>query len=245
MNSNNFNSNRLFQFIQRQVFLNAPPMLIAAGAVFGTLLVISLLVAYYGGGDLDDLRGFYLTVFFIGGYIFTSNIFSELHTPQKSYFYLTLPVSTLEKTIGSWLLSALAYTVVFQLFAAIIYLIVQLISGKGPAFTEFFNRDYMLAVGVYVVTQTIFFLGASYFRKYNFLKTLLALFIILVIIGLYAGGLGWLLFRGDNMNNNNFSGEFQFTVENVIPRILKFVFWYIFAPFMLVVSYFSLKEREV
>lgn len=245
MNSNNFNINRLSNFIQRQIALNTPPMLIAAGAVSGTLLIVSLLVAYYNGHELENLKGFYLTVFFVGGYIFTSNIFSELHTPQKSYFYLTLPVSTLEKTIGSWLLSSVAYTIVFQLVTGIIYMITRLAAGQGPTLTEFFNRDYFLAVGVYFVTQTIFFLGASYFRKYNFLKTLLALFLIQVAIGLYAGGLGWLLFRGEPMNNNSFTGEFEFAVEHIIPQVAKFLFWYVFAPFMLVVSYFSLKEREV
>ncbi len=104
--NNIFDISRLSKFIQRQAVLNAPPMLIAAGAIFGMLLVVSILTGYYGPENMEGLKAFFLVVFFFGGFILTSSIFSELHTPHKSYFYLTLPVSTLEKVVGSWILTS-------------------------------------------------------------------------------------------------------------------------------------------
>lgn len=245
MNQNNFNINRLSNFIQRQVSLNLPPMLIAAGGIFGLLLVISLFSAYFDPTDVRELKGFYLAAFFIGGFIFTSRIFSELNSPQKSYFYLTLPVSSLEKVVGSWLLSSPIYVVVFSIGILIVYLITGIVAGfNNASIPDMFNKQYFLVMGVYMVLQTVFFLGAAYFRNYNFLKTLLALFILQVIIGLYGGLLAWMFFGG-SLQSDDFSGSFQYFVENTIPQIAHIIFWYLLAPFLLVVSYFSLKERQV
>jgi hypothetical protein len=247
MDKTNFNINRLSNFVQRQVSLNLPPMLIAAGGVFGLLLVVSLFTAYFNPEGVRELKGFYLAAFFIGGFIFTSRIFSELNSPQKSYFYLTLPVSTLEKVIGSWVLSSPVYVVVFSIGILIIYLITGLIAGGNYAsIPDMFDRHYFQAMGAFMVTQTVFFLGAAYFRNYNFLKTLLALFILQVIIGSYGGLLGWMLFGGNNnIDPVDFSGSFQYFVEHTVPQIAHVFFWYLLAPFLLVVSYFSLKERQV
>lgn len=244
MNKNQFNINRLSNFLQRQVALNLPPMLIAAGALFGTLLVVSLLVGYFNPSEVRDLKGFYLAAFFIGGYIFTSRIFAELHSPQKSYFYLTLPVSTLEKLTGSWLLSSPVYVVVFSLMIFIVYFITSIVAGNYASLPEMFDRHYFTAVGAFMVTQTVFFLGASYFRNHNFLKTLLALFVIQIIVGAYGGLLGWMLFGGEGLNSNDFSGGFKYFVDTTVPQVAHIFFWYLLAPFLLVVSYFSLKERQ-
>jgi hypothetical protein len=50
--------------------------------------------------------------------------------------------------------------------------------------------------GIYLVTHSVFLLGATYFRKNNFLKTLLALFLISLALNIYSGLVGWGVFRG-------------------------------------------------
>lgn len=244
MTQDNFNISRLSHFIQRQVALNLTPMLIAAGGIFGLLLVVSVFTAYVDPVDIREISAFYMVTLFIGGFIFTSRIFSELNSPQKSYFYLTLPVSTLEKVIGSWVLSSPVYVVVFSIGIFIVYLITSLVAGTNHAsISDIFNTSYFKIIGIYMVLQTVFFLGAAYFRNYNFLKTLLALFILQVIIGSYGGLLGWMLFGG-NLQSEDFSGSFQYFVEHTVPQIAHVFFWYLLALFLLVVSYFSLKERQ-
>jgi hypothetical protein len=244
--NNTFDISRLFKFIQRQAALNAPPILIAAGAVFGTMFIVSVLTGYYGPENMEGLLGFYVFVFFLGGFILTSNIFSELHTPQKSYFYLTLPVSAAEKLIGSWLLTSPAYVLVFTLVAYLIYLIPTVMVGDLYPVPAFFNQDFLKIIATYLVIQTIFFLGAAYFRKYNFLKTVLSVFLLQITIGLYAGLLVWLLFDSNKVNGRDIMDTgFKSFVENTIPQIAHVLFWYVLGPFLLVVSYFSLKEREV
>lgn len=246
MNKNNFDMNRLSHFIQRQVTMNVPPMLIAAGAVFGALLVISLLVAYFNPQEVRDLKGLYMAVFFIAGYILTSRIFSELHSPQKSYAYLTLPVSTLEKLTGSWLLSSPVYVIVFSILLFMIYLATLLMAGDYTTLADLFDKQYFYVMAIFMVTQTIFFLGACYFRKNNFFKTVLAIFLLVIIIGLYSGLLGWTLFGGEgNISSEDFPSDFRLFVENISKWTSQVFFWSLLGPFMLVVSYFSLKERQV
>jgi hypothetical protein len=245
MGKNEINLNRLSYFISRQATLNFHPVLIAAGAIFGLLLVISLLVAYFNPEDLGNLKGLYQSVYFIGGYILTSKIFYELNSPQRSYFLLTLPVSTLEKIIGSWVLTSLGYTIIYGVFIFLISLITTLVSGGYNFLADIYDRQYFTEIGIFLVTQSIFFLGACYFRNNNFLKTLLAVIIFVLIIGIYSGSLGWLLFSGEKENDLNVSGDFKLSTERFAELASHIFFWYVFAPFMLVVSYFSLKERQV
>jgi hypothetical protein len=130
-------------------------------------------------------------VFFLGGYVFASQVFGELHSPQRSYTYLTLPVSTAEKLVGSWLLVSLGYVVVYWVVAFLIYVLANLVSDWPHDPQQMFNADFVHSVVAFLVTQTIFFLGACYFRKNNFLKTLFALFVVVLVVGLYTGLLAW------------------------------------------------------
>src|SRR5690625_2136484 len=46
-----------------------------------------------------------LFLFHLGGYLMTSKIFNELHTPSTAFLSLTLPASTTEKLICAWLIT--------------------------------------------------------------------------------------------------------------------------------------------
>ena len=82
---NRFSITRMLNFIRRQSVLNFSSLMIAAGAVFGALLVISLLIGYFGPQNITNLINVYLVAFFLCGLVFTGKIFAELHIPQKSY----------------------------------------------------------------------------------------------------------------------------------------------------------------
>lgn len=243
MRSNVFDGGRLVQFMRRQAAMHQQPALIAAGAVLGALLVISLLVGAFNQNDVRQLPGLYHAVFFLGGYVFASQVFGELHSPQRSYTYLTLPVSTAEKLVGSWLLVSLGYVVVYWLAAFLIYTVANLVADWPHDPHQMFNGDFFRSVGSFLVTQTIFFLGACYFRKNNFLKTLFALFVVALVVGLYTGGLAWLVLSKEgniNFSHNDAGNRIGETIEQVADAFFR----YVLGPFMLIVSYFRLKERQ-
>ncbi len=242
---NTLHISRLGFFVRRQITINIHSFWIALGAIAGILFLISIVVAYFNPVGLSNLQGLYMVVFYFGGLIFTSKIFSELHTPHRSYALLTLPVSNLEKIIGAWLITAPLFILVYLIFIFIITSISSLVAGHSAALVYIFNEDLWRSVGNYLIVHSIFFLGACTFRGNNFLKTLLSMFLFILLISLFAGILGLILFGRFGFTIQEVSPEFQFFLTDVYSEVLKFIFYYLLAPFMLVVSYFKLKERQV
>ncbi|MCC9168044.1 hypothetical protein [Pontibacter harenae] len=243
-----FDLKRLGYFINRQLYMNMGALGISVAAVAGTLLMISALFAYFNPGEvgtLIGLRNLYLVVFFVGGYIFTSSVFNEMNSPQKSFTFLTLPVSTAERLVGAWFISSPVYIVVFAVFMVLLAFISCLIAKAPGVFPSLFDKTVLRVVQVFLVTQTIFFVGACTFKGHNFLKTLLSLFLIAAVVGAYSSGLVYTLFQGHGVGPHNLSKEFEDSAEYIFTKIIPFIFWYLLAPFLLVVSFFKLKERQV
>ncbi|GAA4426030.1 hypothetical protein GCM10023188_07630 [Pontibacter saemangeumensis] len=240
------NLKRLGFFLRRQLYLNFSTMWIAITAVLGLLLIISALFAYFNrdADTLLGLRNLYLVVFMLGGYIFTSKVFDEMHAPQKSYMFLTLPVSAAEKLLAAWFISSPVYVVVFGLMMLVLSFFSSLLAGSVDALPFLFDRTFFTCIQVYIVTQALFLLGATAFRGNNFLKTLLAVIVAVLLIAAYSGGVGYLLFGQSNYRGGP-SDEFKDTAEYIFTKVIPMLFWWLFAPFMLVVSYFKLKERQV
>lgn len=246
MFTNSYNPQRQLLLLRRQLSVSQQTWLIAAGAIFGLLLIISVLMATFKPAELPEVQGFYLAAFTFGGLIFTSLIFKELHSPHRSYFFLTLPASTLEKLTAAWLLTSPLYILAFTLISFVIYFISFLIAGIPFSFAYFFNDGLGEAILSYMVIQTIFLWGAVYFRKNNFLKTLLSLILLAIGLGMYAGLLGVLLFESNTISISPTSHpELIAFFKQVIGPTFQFLFWGVLGPYMLVMTYFTLKEREV
>jgi hypothetical protein len=254
METNNiFSVHRLYLLIRRQVFSNGKSLLIAFGGVSGFLLIISLLVAYFNPTALSGLTVLYFTTMFIGGFIFTSNFFGEMHQIQKSYSFLTLPVSINERLAAGWILTGILFPLFSLLvMAAIVFsanLVMNFTVDMAP-FQSVFSNTSMKLIKIYIITQSIFLFGSVYFRKNNFLKTLLALIVVSLILNIYTGLLGWALFGTFNsdmmvIDGNNLTPAMNQLFTNHIPYISKFVFNYLVLPFFMVTTWFGLKERQV
>ncbi len=252
--SNIFNINRLSLLTRRHLLSNLTGWAIAFGALSGVLLIISLLVAYFQPSNLPALTPTYLTIMFIGGYIFTSSIFSDLNEPRKASHYLTLPVSVTERLLSAWLLTGILFTVFALLTIFLVIFVANLIINQSLDFSLFanmFSDNYMLAFKTYMITQTVFLLGAAYFRKYNFLKTLLALFLLFVAFMIITGLLGWIFLApaAENTITSMESGEATFNFDPFSMRWVstsaKVFYNYLMLPFFLVTSWFTIKERQV
>jgi hypothetical protein len=238
-----FNLTRMLLFMKRQTFLKLNALLIAAGAIFGTLMMISVLTVYFSPQSIPNLINIYNITFFISGFIVTSRIFSELHVPQQSYAYITLPVSSLEKLAGSWLQSSVLFIILFKGICMLFYFLACLIGQKIECFAQLFTFEELRNIGLFIVLQTVFFLGAVYFRKNNFLKTILALFTVNVCVALFSLIFALIVFKG-----HQHSGNFTISLNDLAKpsqQVISFAFWVLLGPFMLLVSYFRLKETQV
>jgi len=249
--------NRLKCLLARQIRFNYKILLIASGAITGLLMFTGTMMLLFSGQNMDQrtFLGMIMPYFFVGGYVFSSVVFHELNSPHRGYLYLTLPASAFEKLLSAWLVSSVLYVlfvgVVMYILNFYYLLVASSFAHKTVEIFNMFSPGVIKAMGVYLVTQSIFFLGAIYFRKVNFLKTILALFVITLIIAFYSGVLSKILFDTTSFNNNwmiqntKHSFDFKHMGDHVIAPIAKVLFWYCMAPFFLIVSYFRLKEREV
>ncbi len=252
--NNTFSLTRLFFLGKRQVLGNLSGFLIAFAAFAGTLLVISLLAGYSDPGRLSRIAPLFYVALFIGGYVFTSNIFAELHSPQRSIPFLTLPVSKLERLLNAWLLTAILFPVLALLSYALVVFLAHLILGvplTATSFSMVWSKSAFNVVMIYVITQSIFLFGAIYFRKHNFFKTLLSLFVIQNVIGLFLLIIGYILFgtfkfEGEMMmQQSSFSPALERFFTYILVEIVKFAFYYLTIPFFLLLTWFGIKERQV
>ncbi len=236
-----FQPKRLAHFVLRQASLNMSTFLVGIAAIFGILLLISLLTAYWRPQGISGLPILYLIVFFLSGIVHTSRTFQELNSQEKAYSFLTLPASTLEKMLGSWLLSSPLFIFTYGLFTLLVYGLAVLVARNPDALGALCNAHTLRSIGIYLVVQTIFFLGACTFKKNNLLKTLLALFLFGVCVMVFVLTSSLLLARGISFDFSFNSEDIDFGPAKIIHRL----FLALLGPFMLLVSYFKLKEREV
>lgn len=250
--SNVFDINRLRLLLIRQLTMHFKTLLIASGAIIGMLIFIGSMMIFSGHPTIiaHSLTGLLMPFFFIGGYLLSSVMFSELNTPHKGYLYLTLPATAFEKLISAWLISSLLYVLfgMLVMWGINLYMILfaSIVTGYEVEMITLFSLENIKIFGIYVVTQSVFFLGALYFRKVHFLKTILSLLLIVFGVAIYSVIVTKLLL-GDSIHNMSTSihNTFDFNDYSAFSAIPKYLFWFALAPFMLTVSYFRLKEREV
>ncbi len=252
-----FEIGRFWQLIKNDLFTNYRALLIAGGAAIGILLFINI-ISILGSREVLVPIVFYPLMLFIGGYIVTSVAFNDLHHPQRSYVYLTLPASNLEKFLSKLLLTTLGYVlgtlVLYFLFSVLMSLINVTFFGHGYPLFNPFDEVVWTTIGIYVITQSIFLLGAAFFRKNAFLKTVFTLFILQIALSLFVGLLArilfWKYFSGWEFGFDDMiisSHGLEQSLENFFigfGHLMKFVFFYLLAPFLWFVTYFQLKETE-
>jgi hypothetical protein len=242
-----------FQYVFRRfLFLNYKGMLIAFSAISGVLIFIGVLTSI-GSSDIDKESFIILSyiALFIGGFIITSTAFSEMHKPEKSVHFITLPASALEKMFSAYLSTTIIFLFIATAFFYASWYIASVLAfllTKTPFEPiNLINAGFWRVIGIYLAAQPVFFLGALYFKGHNFLKTLLALAVISFVNSIFQALMSLLIF-GNLIFNNGFQGSNWIGSEDFFPNlfnIIKIVGLYIMPPFLLIVSYIRFNEREI
>jgi hypothetical protein len=251
-----FNPTRFGYLLNRQILINFRGLAIAAGCFIGIFVFLNAIILYNNPLSLNSQTFFaqLLPVVMLGGIIFTSNIFVELNKPQQSFMFLTLPATITEKLAVAWFTSSVMYlaAAIVSIFIVNVILIIigALFFGHSVQLFNLFNTKLLHMYAIYMVIQPMFLLGAISFRKNNFFKTLGTLILAGFVLALYVGLLMKIVFNGLdttqlNVGPNNLSLDAVALFSDYMPTIAKVLFWGFTAPFFLVVSYFSLKERQV
>ena len=257
-----FSFPRFWHLMQREFAQNKKIFLMIAAVAFLVIGGNALGWAYNREHGYHEFAyGFYLLV---GGFILTSLSFTEMNQPDNKLFYLTLPATSLEKFISRWLITGLGFAVLLTIGYWLTTLVAK---ALGIAIFDFnigdfnpFTKENILFFQIYLAVQTIFLLGAVYFRKFAIFKTVLATAFIglcLVVISAISFRLvmfdlfdGLVNFRPEMMIDGKLmpvepSRSYQNFMESNAESYLRLVGFWIIPAVLLVVGYFKLKETEL
>ena len=250
---------RLLYLLKRDILNNINTTLIVFGAVTAVIYLISALTAYNHAPSGQLYFTLFTNLLFIGGLIVTSMIFKEMHRKETSQNYLLLPASNFEKFFSRLLISTIGFAAITLIgVTAISYLsegVNTLIFKRHNQIFNPFTKTVWTLMAYYFVAQSIYFLGAVYFRKYNFIKTINVIFLFAILISILGalfvrivyfdffdgffriGNTGLLIqWRKLPLNASSFT--------NLI-KTLKILYWLVPAPLFWTISYFRIKEAEV
>lgn len=188
-----FNFYRFKLVVNRFFVLNRKNWSVGLLGAGGILFSIWMIPVVFGSSNVASQIHFEMIevpamfLLALGGMVITSHIFHEIHSQSQAFRFLTLPATNFEKFAGAWFITSVAFLVVVLVAIFLLSVIIEIISAVNYSnwnnFKLFnpFQEGRFESYGNYFLYHSIYLLGAIYFKKNNFLKTVLA--IILFILG--------------------------------------------------------------
>jgi hypothetical protein len=246
------NFKRVIGLIVRDYAENSKSFRTTVLAIIGIFVFIKSISSL--GAQVVNFGGMVSSLYvamFIGGFIYTASIFKEIHHSPRAYRFLTLPASNFEKFLYGWMLTSPLFIVVSFIIINVIALLVGIVLymfGKEIGnFDIIANNGFGKVSLTYIFSQPIFLVGATYFKKNQFFKTILSVIVILTGIGIVSSLYGYLLFGSLDMNEAFMHSNFDFVSRfkfNFNGQPFHWTF-YLLGPICLLIAYFRLKETEI
>lgn len=276
MSDPNFSLNRVGRLIWSDLVIHRKRnllLLLSSVLLSGSLLYVLLFdsdISRYNGAVIADhhvaYAKFHLSFFpfslLFSGFVFTSLAFRELSRPDSRSFYLALPAGHLEKVVAKWVLTALVYPLVwlliYQLLAPLSYWSFRSFSHFKMVRLDPFDPWIWWCMGVYLLTQSVFFFGAVVRPRYSLLWTLVLIAVgVSLAVLLYEFTLYQLLPLIDERAKHlvELAATRQYRIEpaptfqnrlaNFYPTFMVYLFGLLITPMLLLISYWKLKERQL
>lgn len=255
-----FNLERILQLYKIDFIRGWKEFVITLSAICGFFLIIFMIASKTGGIEPSIHSGYFGILLFVG-LISTSRAFKPAHRKLQNHEWLMLPASTFEKLLEKLLLHTIFYSalalIFYTVFSLISYVIVHFILGSYFPLFNPVSSEILKMIGYYCLIQSVFFLGASWFKNKNFLKTILSIAIFWFILGTITMIAGLLIFRADFWAVANSNGFHQFNYSynlnsenlvnyvNILAVSAKILFFGLMAPICWFGSWLKLKEVEV
>lgn len=213
---------------------------------------------------------FFLSLFAVGTF-YASQYFHDLGSRAKGINFLLVPASTFEKLLCSLLYTVILFSVVFiasfYLVDTLMVAIANNLSAENAAAEKItvinvfdvtllsFNRDSVVNFLLFFFSvQSAFLLGSVYFEKYSFIKTIIAGFVACFILFCLMYFFNELVLPKGGYHNG-FLTSYRVHIDGINDRLIQVPRWigetflflamYFIAPFVWIVTYFRLKEKQV
>jgi hypothetical protein len=183
--SQTFSYPRFQRVLQNDVLRIAKPLMFGTLAMLG-LLCLAYLINFEPGRHVSDPEAsqiFFGLMLGLGGLLFTSSSFNDMHHPLERYHFLMLPVSNFERFLSRYVLTGpllLLYVVVA--FTIMDWTANHFASWAKEASVPLFSPFApvpALMMKIYLLLHTVMLTGAICFRSYAWIKTALSFLLVL------------------------------------------------------------------
>lgn len=243
-----FSLQRFARVLRNDVLRGYRSVLIVAGTAALVVLLISLAGAYDGvvGEGPRFYRIFFLIALFAWGTIATSLCFGDMHGRNTNMAFLLLPASALEKTLSRLLLHTVGLILYLLVFTTVLSWVAEGLNLAAfevrRAFFSPFDPLVWLLMPYFVCTQALFFLGAAWFRKVHFVKTVGATVAIVLGLAAFATLAAWLLFGSGGWTN---SGDTTLLGLEWVLDAATIAYFYVLPPLCWFVAWLRVSEMQV
>jgi hypothetical protein len=222
-------------------------------AVFAALIIVTSTVAVLVNRPEAKIMDFWFLVMALGWAAVESSFsFRELHDKSRNEAFLLVPASALEKTLSRLLIATVGlgvYIVVFTLVMTVINdVLVRALANVQASSIDFFNAWTLTAIGCFIVNQSLYFLGAAWFRRWHFVKMALVLNTVPTALSWIAVLAFALLFSNFQVPSEAQINEFVVLYSGfVLPlwTFAKIFFFAVIPVFCWVVAWMRVRETQV
>lgn len=196
---------------------------------------------------------FYFSLFAIGTF-YASQYFSDLGSRERGSHFLLVPASAFEKFLCSLFFAVILfplliigafYLVDVSMVALSNSFLANSIRGKSTVvnilavdFLRFNANQAIKLLVIFFSIESLFLLGSVYFKKYNFIKTIITGFLIFLLCFLLV------YIIAEHVLPEKEDDYYFLKIEKWFPTVLQ-VLAYAIAPLAWVATYFVLKAKQV
>lgn len=204
-----FSARRLGLLIKNDVVDRYRSVLFVSATILAIMVINAVINGFSGAGG-NSYAGWFPGMLFVWGTIVASHSFAELHDKSKNHAYLLLPASALEKTFARLLYGIVGFVPYLLVFTTVASFVAEGISagffGRSNRPFNPFEPGVWLLIQNFIVVQSFFFLGAAWFRKTHYIKTVMSLAVVAIGLSSLLGLLARIIFAPD-FYNWTFPGE--------------------------------------
>lgn len=237
---------RLAWVLRADVLRNYRSWLVATG----TAAMVALAISLFGAYDRNVGNEFYYVLFsvalFGAGPLLTSQIFADMHGRATNTALLLLPASALEKTLSRLLLMTVGFVAYLAVFTMVLSWVLEGINAVAFGVSrELYTplEGGWVILPHYLVVQSLFFLGAAWFRKLNYIKTIGSLLLIACGLGAVLVGVALVIRAGyldDGFRINDFDTPFD-----ALTNIARIAYYFALPAFCWFVAWLRVTEAQV
>jgi hypothetical protein len=247
-----FSINRFVRLLRHDALASYRSVLIVSAAQAIIIVLVALLTGPRHRGSVF-YEIWFIGMLFAWGTISASLSFAELHDKHRNSAFLLLPASALEKTLVPLLSGTILFVAYLLVYTTAVSLVAEgvklaMIGERDDVFDAFDPLAWQL-IPHFFVAQSVFFLGAAWFRKAHHIKTALAIAMLAAgLVGL-VWLIGWALSlppaSGVRVYEGDFYARVQGPLETLFDTVLKPTYFVGLPVFCWFVAWLRVKETQV